>query len=81
MPVFLIWLGHRLRERPPRQQGAFWGGVIGHTIALIVTLYAMMSPSVEWTASPAWRGFAVHWLLLVAAWAGALIGALATRRV
>jgi hypothetical protein len=50
VPMLLLWLGHRLRDRTPTQKGAFWGGVIGHTIAMIVAVVALHWPAVVWTA-------------------------------
>ncbi|HEX6135435.1 MAG TPA: hypothetical protein VFZ24_15805 [Longimicrobiales bacterium] len=50
VPTLLLWLGHRLRDRSPAQRRAFWGGVIGHTIALIVALALLHYPPVLWTS-------------------------------
>ena len=37
-PAILLWLGHRLRDRTARQRGAFWGGAIGHSVAIVVVM-------------------------------------------
>ena len=44
IPGVLLWLGHRLRRRTPRWRGAFWGGVAGHLIALVVGSIAASTP-------------------------------------
>lgn len=75
-PAVLLWLGHRLRDRTARQRGAFWGGAIGHTIALVVALVAALLPPIWWHEGGFLRDFAVHWSLLIGAIAGAAAGAL-----
>jgi hypothetical protein len=74
VPTALLALGHRLRERSPLQRGAFWGGVIGHTLALVVALVALHWPPVVWTDGA--RVFVVFWVALLGGIAGGLIGAL-----
>ena len=77
VPVLLLWLGHRLRDRSPAQRGAFWGGVIGHTAAILVALMLMHYPPVMWTGHP--RAGIIMWVLLLGAAVGAAVGALRTR--
>jgi uncharacterized membrane protein YkvI len=77
IPALLLWLGHRLRDRTPRQRGAFWGGIIGHTAALLVALLALHFPPVLWTGNV--RTAIAFWLMCVGAAAGAAIGALRAR--
>lgn len=71
VPAYLVWLGHGLRDRTPRQRSAFWGGVIGHAAAMVVTLGAMMAPPIWWHDGGMLRDAAVHWTLIL----GVLIGA------
>jgi protein-S-isoprenylcysteine O-methyltransferase Ste14 len=73
-PLTLLALGHRLRERTRIQRGAFWGGVIGHSIALIIAVTAMHAPPVLWD-SPT-RVAMAFWLMLTGAALGATAGAL-----
>jgi hypothetical protein len=73
VPLALLALGHRLRDRTVRQRGAFWGGVIGHSLALLAAVTAMHYPAVLWTGQP--RVFVAFWLMLIGGAAGALIGA------
>jgi hypothetical protein len=78
VPTALLALGHRLRERTALQRGAFWGGVMGHTAAVIVALVAMHWPPVVWTGGA--RVFVVFWVALIGAIGGGLIGALRSAR-
>ena len=73
VPVVLLYLGHRLRRRPKRTRGIFWGALAGHTIgALFATWYSMIPPE-AWTSSDTTRGFFGLYGML----AGSLIGMLA----
>jgi hypothetical protein len=78
-PAALLWIGHGFRELSPRSKRVFWGGVIGHTIALVVTLVAAMSPPIAWAGGNFWRDFAVHWSLLLGALLGGAAGAVLGR--
>lgn len=80
IPGLLLWLGHRLRDRSPRQRGAFWGGVIGHGIGLAITLTAAVKPAVWWAGGPFLRDFAVHWSPMLLALGGLALGSLLLRR-
>lgn len=73
-PMALLWLGHRLRDRSGAARGAFWGGVIGHAVGLIVMLVAAMTPPVLWDGAAA-REMGVYWAPLLLAAAGAAVGA------
>jgi hypothetical protein len=77
VPLALLGLGHRLRERTTVQRGAFWGGVIGHTFALCVALTALHAPPVLWQSDV--RVAAAFWSLLLGGVTGALVGALRAR--
>src|SRR5690606_6592999 len=75
-PAALLWLGHRLRDRSPRQRGAFWGGATGHSIAIVLTLVAALTPPIAWQDGGFWRDFTVHWSMLLGFFAGAGVGVL-----
>ena len=77
VPTLLLWLGHRLRDRTATQKGAFWGGVIGHTIAMIVAIYFLHVPGVVWNGGP--REMLAFWSMLLGGAAGALIGGMRAR--
>jgi hypothetical protein len=77
VPALLLWLGHRLRDRGRAQRGAFWGGVIGHSIAMVVTLVAMHWPPVIWQGGA--RTTLVFWSMLLGGTLGAAVGALKNR--
>lgn len=79
VPVVLLWLGHRLRRRPARLRGAFWGGVIGYGIASVAALVAGMYPPAEWSDGDVVRGLLGFWLLLIAPLVGAVLGAVSAR--
>lgn len=71
VPALLLALGHRLRRRTPPWRRAFWGGVTGHLLAMVVTVTAALWPPIWWHQGPFWRDAAVHWTLGF----GALLGA------
>jgi hypothetical protein len=73
VPTVLLAVGHRLRDRSPRQRGIFWGGVIGHTLALVIALVALHWPPVVWTGGA--RVFVVFWVMLLGGLLGGLLGA------
>jgi hypothetical protein len=74
VPLGLLVLGHRLRERSVVQRAAFWGGVIGHSIALGVAVTALHVPPVMWQSGA--RMAAAFWSLLLGGAIGALIAVL-----
>ena len=79
VPLFLLWAGHHWRYTGPRMRGAFWGGIIAHTIAaLLATLAGVLWP-MEWDGGDRWRGFFGFWSMLVLFVIGAVIGALVNR--
>lgn len=80
VPGVLLWWGHRLRDRSRAAKLAFWGAVLGHTAALLVTTAAALNPPIWWAGGGFWRDFAVHWSLLVGAALGGLAG-LALERI
>ncbi|HEX6048382.1 MAG TPA: hypothetical protein VFZ21_03915 [Gemmatimonadaceae bacterium] len=75
VPAVLLWLGHRLRRRAPRWQGAFWGAVVAHVVAVPLAVAAAMTPPVEWASTDLLRGLLGLWLLLLAPVIGGAIGA------
>jgi hypothetical protein len=80
VPLVLLTWGHRLRRRGARAQSAFWGAIAGHCAAATVAVTFGMIPPEAWTAADTMRGFFGMWSLLVLPVAGALLGALRTRR-
>ena len=75
VPALLLALGHRLRRRPPLWRRVFWGGVAGHSIAILVMLTVTLTPPVAWEGGPRLRDATVHWSLVVGAVAGGAIAA------
>ncbi|MES2524800.1 MAG: hypothetical protein V4617_19035 [Gemmatimonadota bacterium] len=75
VPVLLLWAGHRLRRRTPRMRRAFWGGVIGHIIALVIGSIAAMITPAAWDAGDTWRGLFGLWSFLLLPAIGATIAA------
>jgi hypothetical protein len=75
VPMFLLWAGHHWRHTTPRVRGAFWGGVIAHSVAALLATGAGVFWPVEWEASHTWRGFFGFWSMLVLFVVGAGIGA------
>jgi hypothetical protein len=73
VPCVLLWLGHRLRDRSPAQRGAFWGGVAGHTIAIIIAITLLHYPPQLWTGAV--RSALAMWVMLLGAAVGAAFGA------
>lgn len=80
VPLFLLWAGHRWRHTTRRMRGAFWGGIIAHTIAALLATAAGVFWPLEWDATDGWRGFFGFWSMLVLFILGALIGALVNDR-
>ena len=79
-PVFLLWAGHHWRHTGARVRGAFWGGIIAHTVAALLATAAGIIPPVEWDATDRWRGLLGFWGMLVFFLIGAAIGALVNGR-
>jgi hypothetical protein len=72
VPLALLALGHRLRDRTPQQRGAFWGGVIGHTFAVVVAVTALHYPPVLWNSQE--RIVIAFWSMLLGGIVGAAVG-------
>lgn len=78
VPALLLALGHRYRRRPLFWRRVFWGGVIGHSLAILVMLAATLYPPVVWEENA--RGAAVYWSLVLGAVVGGGIAALLPAR-
>ena len=74
VPLLALVVGHRLtrRERPARL--AFWGLVVGHTVAALAATAAALYLPVRWTDADAWRGAIGLWGMLVLGLVGGAIG-------
>ena len=79
-PTFLLWAGHHWRHTTRRMRGAFWGGIIAHTLAALLATAAGILWPTEWSANDTWRGFFGLWSMLVLFVVGALIGAVVHER-
>jgi hypothetical protein len=77
-PAWLAWYGHRMRALTKRARAAFWGGIIGNAIAVIVLTIAVLLPPEQWQDAGV-RAVVVYWSLLAFTVAGAIAGVL-TRR-
>ena len=75
-PAFLLWAGHHWRHTTRRMRGAFWGGLIAHSIAAVLATGAGVLFPYEWDAADMWRGFFGLWSMLALFVIGALFGAL-----
>ncbi len=75
-PGILIAMGHHLRRRSTNTKHLFWGGVIGHTIGMMTTVVAMVSPSVSWTDGSQLRTLLVHWSMVAGLAVGMALAAL-----
>jgi hypothetical protein len=74
VPVALLILGNRFRDRGPIARGAFWGGVIGHSSALALVVAALHLWPVMWQQDV--RAIIAFWGLLAGGAGGAAIGSL-----
>jgi hypothetical protein len=74
-PAFLLWAGHHWRRTSPRLRGAFWGGLVAHTVAALAASVAGMYEPAEWAASDTVRGFLGYWSMLLFFLVGAGVGA------
>ena len=80
VPMFLLWAGHQWRHAGPRMRGAFWGGIIAHSLGAVLATVAGVVWPVEWEADDTVRGFLGFWSMLLLSVAGATIGALMNGR-
>lgn len=65
VPIWLLWLGHRLRRRPARAQRVFWGGAAGYCIAGTLAVIGGMVPPEAWVSGATLRGLVGFWGMLV----------------
>ena len=79
VPIALLWASHHFRRRSPRIRAAFWGGLTGHLIALVVGSVAAMMPAAEWSAADTWRGLLGFWSWAVLPAVGAVVGLVLAR--
>jgi hypothetical protein len=80
VPAFLLWAGHHWRHTGPRMRGAFWGGIIAHSIGALLATAAGVFWPVEWDSDDTVRGFFGFWSMLLLFVAGAAIGAVVNGR-
>jgi len=73
-PLLLLAVGHAYRHRSSKARAAFWGGVVGYGVGVVLTTLALMLPSVAWAEGSLLRSGAVHWSLLAGGVAGAAVG-------
>lgn len=59
-PLLLLAMGHAYRHRSAWARGAFWGGVVGYGVGLVLTAAAMLVPAVDWTGGSPLREMVVH---------------------
>jgi hypothetical protein len=79
VPLALLSMGHGYRRAGRRARGAFWGGVAGYGIGVVLWAWATIAPPVMWDeASP--RIAAVVLALLVCGVLGMAVGAAVGRR-
>lgn len=80
VPTLLLMLGHRFRRRSAGWRAAFWGGVAGHLVAILVGTLAAMIPPEEWSPTDTWRGALGLWSFLLFPFLGAAMAWLARKR-
>jgi hypothetical protein len=80
VPLALLITGHRLKRGSWRRQHAFWGGVAGHLIALVLATWASLVPPIGWQDHDVVRGALGVWSLVVLPIVGATIGAVRSPR-
>lgn len=66
-PLLMLAMGHSYRHRTSAARSAFWGGVVGYGVGVLLTVAAMLLPTVAWAGA---REVIVHGSLL----AGGLLG-------
>jgi hypothetical protein len=76
VPAGLLWLGHRLRRRTPRQRAIFWGALVGYGVAAAVALVVSMLPAEMWSDADRLRGLLGYWGMLIGPAIGVAIAGL-----
>jgi len=74
VPVGLLALSHRFRDRGRRARGAFWGGLGGYVFGLSVWVWTLLGPAVMWNPGSTRLAGVILPLLGVAVF-GAIVGA------
>jgi len=74
VPLLALIVGHRLTRRGRAARLAFWGLVIGHTIAAVAATAAALYLPVRWSDADAVRGAIGLWSMLALGLAGGAIG-------
>lgn len=80
VPLLALVVGHRLTRRGRAARLAFWGLVIGHTLAALAATVAALYRPVRWDATDVTRGALGLWSMLLLGLVGGAIGWLAGRR-
>jgi len=75
VPLLLLAAGHRFRRLSRRMRGAFWGGVAGYAIGVIIWAIAAIAPAQMWSSGNV-RFLAVVLALPLSGGAGFAFGAL-----
>ncbi len=78
MPILLLWIGHGFRHLARPVRYAFWGGVITHVLAIVLTVVLLTTPAVAWEPGSL-RAAAAHGSLLIGTLCGVVGGYLAGR--
>lgn len=73
VPVGLLAVSHRFRNRGRRARGAFWGGLGGYLLGLVIWLGSLLGPVVMWD-SGSMRLAGVVLPLAGLAFVGAVVG-------
>jgi len=79
IPLGLLMLGHRLRDRTPTQRRMFWGGIIGYLTGMLVAVSAALYPPVHWPGTDSLRALMVHGGMLFFGCFGVLVGGILAR--
>jgi len=72
IPIWLLWLGHKLRRRSRRGRRVFWGAVVGYCIAGTLAVIGGMIPPEAWVSGETIRGLVGYWGMLVVPVLGAV---------
>jgi hypothetical protein len=75
IPLTVLWLGHKLRRRPPRQRGAFWGSLVGYLVSGLVAVIMAVCPPEMWAPGDTMRAALGLWSMVVLPIVGGAIGA------
>ena len=65
VPVVLLWWGHRIRKLDGWKRRAFWGAIVGHSLAGVLAVTFGMIPPEAWTSGETVRGFFGFWTMLL----------------